>query len=273
MVVADLSDFNSKVITKCISTSVIDLISSNWYFPYHMARLFFGMEVIAPWPEVFPSGRVLLESDRHLTLAFLGETTMPDLRSFPKPDFSCGWVGIFDKPLVLAHVLAWHIRWLDEGPLTYQKQLAKWLNLKDEFLSHVTLARKPVDESAWKKTFSPLPLYVKNINLYESLGHSKYNIIWQCSLPAPFDEIEHTADIAFVVRGNLFLHAQFALAFHFPPLIDYLDQSAITDLDEIVSALNRLIAKVDGEIGCPFKAVSFHGNKNHLQEWEMIVDV
>ncbi|MBX7067636.1 MAG: hypothetical protein K1X28_10440 [Parachlamydiales bacterium] len=231
------------------------------------------MEVFCPWPEEFPTGRILLERNRHLTLAFLGDSNMPDLHSFPKPPFSIGHAGFFDKPLILAHVIAWHIHWLEDGLLDYQKQLIDWLKLKDRFLSHVTLARKPADEEGWKKAFSPLPLYVKNINLYESLGNSDYKIIWQHPIAAPFDEIEHTADIAFIVRGNLFLHAQLALAFHFPPMIRYFDFREVTDLNDIVTALNQILSRVDSEIGCPFKAVSFHGTKTASGEWEMIVDV
>ncbi len=239
-----------------------------------MTRLFFGMEVFCPWPEEFPNGRILLEDDRHLTLAFLGDSNrMPDLASFPKPPFSVGLCGIFDNPLFLAHVVAWHIHWLEDGILECYKQLVEWLGLKDRFLSHVTIARKPCDEAGWKQAFQPLPLYVKNINLYESLGNSKYRVTWQYPIQAPFDEIEHTADLAFRVRGNLFLHAQLALAFHFPPMIRYFDFRKILEGDAIVSALNGLLAKADSEIGCPFKAISFHGTQKSSDEWEMIVDV
>lgn len=228
-----------------------------------MARLFFGMEVFCPWPDEFPSG------DRHLTLAFLGDTNMPDLHSFPKPPFSIGVAGFFNKPLKLAHVIAWHVQWLQKGIDEYQKELTAWLGIKDRFLPHVTITRN-LD---WQHDFQPLPLYVQNINLYESLGHSKYKILWQYPMLAPFEEIEHTADIAFIVRGNLYLHAQLALAFHYPQMIRYFDFQKIDGFDEIVTALNQILARVDSEIGCPFKAVSFHGEKTPLGEWEMIVDV
>lgn len=236
-------------------------------------RLFFGMEVVSAWPENFPSGRILLENHRHLTLAFLGESNMPDVRSFPKPPFSIGLSGYFDQCLCLSHVIAWHIHWLEEGVVAYQQELASWLHLKQDFLSHVTLSRKPYVEKEWKEHFMPLPLYVKNINLYESMGYSQYKTLWQYPLLAPFEEIEHTADIGFIIRGNHYLHAQLALAFHFPPLVRYFDVSPKTDLDEIVPALNAIIARADSEIGCPFKAVSFHGTISQNQEWEMIVDV
>lgn len=198
---------------------------------------------------------------------------MPDLTAFPKPPFSIGKGGFFNKTINLAHVIAWHIHWFENGLLEYQKQLIEWLGLKDRFLSHVTLARKPCDEHGWQNAFQPLPMYVRNINLYESLGHSEYKILWQYPMLAPFEEIEHTADIAFIVRGNLYLHAQLALAFHYPQMIRYFDLREINGLDTIVTALNQILARVDGEIGCPFKAVSFHGTKISSGEWEMIVDV
>lgn len=241
-------------------------------------RRFFGMEVAAPWPEEFPNGRLLLEADRHLTLAFLGDEEPPDLASFPKPAFEIGPAGIFDKPLFLPHreprVAAWHIHWLEEGVATYQKQLAHWLQLKEEkFLSHVTIARKPFVIHEWKEPFQKLPMYVKDICFYESLGCSHYKALWKYPLLAPFDEIEHTADIAFRVRGDLYLHAQLALAFKYPPLIGYFHFQEMIDLEEIVSSLNVMIARADSEIGCPFKAVSFHGALTANNEWEMIVDV
>lgn len=174
------------------------------------------------------------------------------------------------------HVAAWHIQWLEEGEalLQFQKELVNWLKLRDkEFLSHVTVARNPFVIHEWKKAFQKLPLYAKNIYLCESLGNSKYKILWEHPLLAPFDEMEHTADIAFRVRGDLYLHAQLALAFHFPPLVRYFDFTPINRLDDIVMALNATIARVDSEMGCPFKAVSFHGTQTESKEWEMIVDV
>jgi len=56
-------------------------------------------------------------------------------------------------------------------------------------------------------------------------------------------------------------------------MIRYFDFTPISDLNEIVYALNAMIARADSEIGCPFKAVSFHGTENQTNEWEMIVDV
>jgi 2'-5' RNA ligase len=256
-----------------------------------LKRLFLGMEVVAPWPESLPKGRILDESDRHLTLAFLGDANLPQLQellnSFPKPPFQIGLAGIFDKALFLRHVAAWHIQWLEREELflTFQKNLVNWLKSQGlhpkegKFLSHVTLARRPFSTPEWQKSFHPLPMYVKNIHLCESLGNSEYEVCWNFPILAPFDEIEHTADIAFLVRGEnlqqLFLHAQLALCFHFPPMLTFIKNRSVANLDEIVAVLNGMILKADIELGCPFKAVSFHGElqKNQFLEWEMIVDV
>lgn len=247
-------------------------------------RLFLCVEVVAPWPEDLPKGRLLLEADRHLTLVFLGEIALDltILDSMPKPPFEIGIAGIFDKPLFLPshspRVAAWHVKWLEGEDLIlqFQKTVADWFKKKGEFLSHVTIAREPFVISEWKRTFKPLPLFTKNIHLCESLGHSRYKVLWQIPIHAPFEEIEHTADIAFHIRGKtlaqISLHAQLALSFYFPPLLPFFDFKDVQSLDELISLLNSIVARADQELGCPFKGVSYHGTvQNDI--WEMIVDV
>ena len=53
-------------------------------------RLFFGMEIVSPWLEQLPNGRIIETEYRHLTLAFLGETNMPELDFSSKLSFSIG---------------------------------------------------------------------------------------------------------------------------------------------------------------------------------------
>jgi RNA 2',3'-cyclic 3'-phosphodiesterase len=258
-------------------------------------RLFFGFEVISPWPETMPTGRVLFEADRHLTIAFLGNANLTELtgalNSLPPLPFKIGLAGVFDKPVFLPrstpNVAAWHIRWLEgkESFDQFQKDFIGWLKEKGfhpkegDFLPHVTIARKPFVIHEWKASFEKRPLFIQNLHLCESLGSSRYQICWSYPVLPPFEEKEHTADIAFTVRGlslnDLCSHAALALSFQFPPLVDYIALQEVASLEEIVQSLNAMIGKADEELGVPFKAVSYHGHvaNGEILEWEMIVDV
>jgi len=262
-------------------------------------RLFFGMEIKAPWPEDFPFGRLLDEKHRHMTLAFLGNVDYLKLKEalavFPKPDFKVGFAAKFDQCLFLPphhpRVAAWHIEWLEkeaEAISLYHQILIQWLHEQGfspsthaQFLPHVTLARKPFNEKIWRKKFSPLPAIVQDIHLYESVGHLQYLPIWSYTLLPPFEELEHTADIAYHIHGHsfdqLFHHASLALCFHFPLFLTYLEpRQGLSSLEEVIIGLNQLVLRTDQEIGCPFKAVSFHSHlerQEGMLKWEMIVDV
>lgn len=260
-------------------------------------RLFFGAAVSGPWPEALPSGRVLDAINRHMTLAFLGATSFSKLQavlsSFPPPDFQVGDVGVFDKQLFLPskrpRVVAWHAKLLGQANiLNFQKELAAWLKVQGyelerrAFLPHVTIARSPFAVSHWKKSFEPLALKITGIHLYESVGNLAYESRWRHDFTDPIEEIPHTADRAFRVcaqsMAQLHINAQVALSFVFPPIIDYFSpQMRFESLDDIIVDLNHVIARADKELGCPIKAVSFHGQiqKLHLGvlSWEMIIDV
>lgn len=261
-------------------------------------RLFFGIAVNAPWPEDLPHGRLLDEQHRHLTLAFLGNidyTKLEEIRSdFPTPPFKVGFVAKFDQCLFLPpkhpRVVAWHIEWLEENKelVHFYEKVIKWLqenglqpDLRHDFTPHVTLARSPFNEKVWRKNFHPLPLILKDIHLYESVGNLTYTPLWSFPILSPFEEMEHTADIAYLIRGetfeHLFQHAQIALAFNFPPLLPYLQKDKkISSLDEVIMELNHVVSYADQEVGCPFKAVSFHSHletKENIMHWEMIIDV
>ncbi len=261
-------------------------------------RLFLGWEVYAPWPERFPYGRLLNEEHRHMTVAFLGQTNYPKivaaLAHIPSPPFAIGAAGYFDQCLLLPpkhpHVVAWHATWFDKNhPLpSFYSTLVEWLkkeeipvDLRHGFTPHVTLARSPFRAKAWLQQFSPLPFFTKDFHLYESLGHSKYISLWNLPMLSPFEEIEHTADIAYQIRGRdftqLFHNGASALAFTFPPLIPYISPiETIDSLEKVVMELNQIVLRADQEIGTPFKAVSYHSHLeiiNDLLHWEMIVDV
>jgi 2'-5' RNA ligase len=258
-------------------------------------RLFFSAEVTGAWPREFPGGRILDEESRHFTLAFLGSTSLSCLleKPFPIPSFHLGPAGYCRHWKFLpseqdARVVSAEADLFQPSLPAYQKELEKSLKsrgyLQHEtrpFLPHITVARGSFAVEAWKKFPCKVPFYVSSITLMESLGNSHYKSLWEHPLTAPFEEIEHTADIAFLIRGKDFhelrLHAQLALAFKFPALIDYLStENDFPSLDTVIANLNTLIARADREIGVPFKAVSYHDemshHANHL-EWKMIVDV
>lgn len=262
-------------------------------------RLFFGIEVNAPWPENLPSGKLIQENQRHLTLAFLGnedpKKLLTLLEDFSPISFQVGLVGKFDQcnffpSSYKPRCVAWHARILNNPSLLIelQKTLVFWLqqhefhpDCRHGFLPHVTIARAPFDLEEWKNSFSPIPFNFKDLHLYKSLGNSQYEPIWTHALLPPFEEIEHTADKAFDIRGGdynqLYLHACVALSFSFIPFLDFI----ATDINcqsilEVIHALNEMITLADGNIGCPFKAVSYHTNLKQQDEifvWEMIVDV
>jgi 2'-5' RNA ligase len=257
-------------------------------------RLFFSAELTAAWPQNFPSGRILEEENRHMTLVFLGSTSPSTLleKTIPLPSFDIGPASYSTKWIFLpsekeARAVAAETASL--GPLLdYQQALAQWIKTEGcpshdarPFFPHITLARGPLDVESWKQIPCEIPFYIRSIALMESLGHSRYQHLWRHCLLPPFAEIEHTADIAFLIRGSnfydLFLHAQIALSFKFPALIAYFSKEKnFPSLDTVIAALNEVIARADLDIGIPFKAVSYHDEMayhlNHL-EWKMIVDV
>jgi hypothetical protein len=97
----------------------------------------------------------------------------------------------------------------------------------------------------------------------------------------PFEEKEHTADLAFIVRGQtpqeLHRNAQLALSFKFPMLLPFFSKNLQTTLDGIIIALNEMVGSADAACGSPLKAISFHGqikeDAYQILHWEMIVDV
>ena len=175
-----------------------------------------------------------------------------------------------------------------EGPLAYQQELVTYLRRLgyslDErpFLPHVTVARAPFEEQEWCTTFHKMPVITHHLHLFESVGDLVYKPLWTHQIPPPFEEISHTADVAFRVYGTsmrqLGVHAQIALCFKCPQLLDYL--LAVPEditLDDLIIDLNDSISRADSGFGCPLKAVSFHGEvvqtSEGLYTWEMVIDV
>lgn len=260
-------------------------------------RLFFALQVEAPWPQELPAGRILEEGVRHVTLAFLGNGKFDNLHSqlstIPLPPFKIGPAAIADALTFLPphspRVVAASVQWMDgfNTIIEWQKHIGQWLltlgypSDQRPFFPHITLARSPFDPHAWIQAFHPLPFFAKALHLYESLGNLHYHPLWSHPFLPPFEELDHTADIAFLIRGanlkELHLNAQIALSFKHPSLTRYFAKELSDTLDEIIIDLNRMIGQSDSEEGSPFKAVSFHGKVYQTSEqiltWEMIVDV
>ncbi len=258
--------------------------------PCKEGRFFWGLELGAAWPENEPEGRKISIENRHMTLAFLGQRTITpaDLDLFPKPSIQVGWVGVCDEVIFLPpkepKVVAGHISWVygQSGFTSFISDLKRNYGLEEEsFLPHITFARKPFDRVLWQESFFPFPVWALAAHLYETKGGLVYEPLWTHLFIPPFEEHVHTADIAFHIQAEdlsgLFLHAQMALASHFPPLVHYVSAQKVESLTGMVTALNKILAKLDIEIGSPFKAVSFHGelqqDERCIWHWEMIVDV
>jgi 2'-5' RNA ligase len=261
-------------------------------------RFFFGFEIDCPWAssEEPKRGLPLPSKERHVTLAFLAEQEEEEVaclvKDIPFGDFCLAPAGIFTKSLLLPHCIAWEIEWKTgkEEVLSFEKSLYAWLmqhlkelpKRRDDSTFHTTVCRKPFCAKEWQDAFTKLPVICTFFHLFESLGHSRYLSRWHHDLTLPFVEIEHTADIAFFIRGktlqDIYSNAQIALAFHFPKFIPFFeDCKGFSSLDGVIEALNRMVSTIDTHIGSPIKAISYHGSLCQIQssiyEWEMIVDV
>jgi len=229
-------------------------------------RVFFAFEVSSPWPSILPPGRILNPADRHLTIAFLGDVAYPNLKkklpNLPRPQIKVGLVGKFDRCLFLPekrpNVVAWHVAWFDrEDKLgLYHKEMVRWLKFHGfpvrtnpkRFLAHVTVARRPFQHKQWQKTFFPLPVAIKNMHLYESLGGLKYAPIWSHHLLAPF---EKKKDGELVIQGEsalqLLRHAFLAVAFECPGILQvYKKDVPISGAKSVPEALCELLHTVHG---------------------------
>lgn len=258
-------------------------------------RLFFALKSEAPWPKSWPEGRVVEEQFRHDTLAFLKSSSLEEIEkilpSFPTPPFQIAPSGRFVSCKLLPEkdprVVAYKVDWFETEVSEFREKLALWLKEAGisidprPWLSHVTVCRTPFEQDPWVETFHSLPFFSSSVHLYESLGHSKYKSLWSHSFHVPFEEIEHTADLAFRIYGKdlrqLYVNAFTALSFEAQELTPYFIDQEVISVEEIVMLLNDAVHELDRQIGCPFKAVSFHGGVSelgpNLLKWEMIVDV
>jgi len=150
-----------------------------------LKRLFFAFKVKMPWPQSLPHARLLQEEERHMTVAFLGQSDFSKLESLlaaiPLPEFKVGQTAATDRVLFLPekhpHVVAWHASGDNQmsSLAKYSQQLIKWLidhdfspDTRHPFLPHITLGRSPFYTHAWLHAFEPLPLIADSLHLFES---------------------------------------------------------------------------------------------------------
>ncbi|MBM3207869.1 MAG: hypothetical protein FJZ57_04615 [Chlamydiae bacterium] len=257
-----------------------------------LKRLFIAWECSTSYSETFPRGRSIYPL--HLTLAFLGDCKLtPALAS---PEFfqsalgkiaPCGLAKkLLFLPENISRVVALKIENLPPYFFEGRQIIVQWLQEngfsidKRPFYPHVSLSRNPFDKEEWIQWFKETTVICKNLHLYESVGNLVYEPLWSIPFTPPYEEIEHTADFGFLIRGydlkELLSNAQIALATKFPELIPYITPSEPIDLNQVKLFLNKMISKVDEEIGSPIKAISYHGTlekKTDFLEWEMIIDV
>ncbi len=262
-------------------------------------RVFFGFEIEVFWIELPKEKKIISENNRHITLLFLGKNDVNEINKYlnelPSCNFEIGPVGYFNKCLFLPpkhpRLIAYQADFFEKNKFIrdFQKKLFDFFKKKNflvkqnnNFLPHVTICRNDFDKQVWKNSFKFLPLFIKSFNFYESLGSSEYKTLWKKDFIEPFEEIKHTADIAFIVKGknytDLLFNSFIALSFKsLDFLLYYKELKEVNSIDDVIINLNDIVTKaeIDG-LYIPFKAISFHANiekKDDILNWEMIVDV
>jgi len=262
-------------------------------------KVFFGFEIETFWIDIPKEKKNISEKNRHITLLFLGENDITKINNLldilPSCNFEIGLVGFFKKclflPLKKPKLIAYQVDFFEKNEIVenFQKQLFEFFKKKNfqikqnnKFLPHVTICRNDFNIEVWKSSFKFLPLYIKSFNFYESLGHGEYNTLWKKDFIKPFEEIKHTADIAFNIKGktytDLLYNGFIALCFKSLAFLSYYKElKKVDSVDDVIINLNDIVtnAEIDG-MHMPFKAISFHANiekKDEILNWEMIVDV
>ncbi|NGX52137.1 MAG: RNA 2',3'-cyclic phosphodiesterase [Candidatus Anoxychlamydiales bacterium] len=263
-------------------------------------RVFFGFKIFTHWLKTPEEKKIIQEKNRHITLLFLGDQNYLDIAQYLKElslfDFKISPSGFFEKVLFLPkknpRLVAYQANFMDKNKKIQelQKDLFDFFKNKkfdlkqnrDNFLPHVTVCRNEFKIDKWENSFEPFAFYVKSFNLFESFGSSEYKTLWKNEFLKPFDEIEHTADIAFNIRGedfsDLLYNAFIALSFKETKFLSYYKElKNVSSIDDVIINLNDLVTKaeIDG-IHMPFKAISFHSDikrEDNILSWEMIVDV
>jgi 2'-5' RNA ligase len=256
-------------------------------------RLFIGWECLLSSYSPIIHGRKI--DPAHLTLSFLGNISQKmmqqklcNLPCFNEKISPCLLAdGIIFLPENKPRVAALTFSHIPKVISEYQTHLSQWiaslgLSIKQSpFFPHVSLIRQPFDEQEMLRWFVPQPVALQSIHLFESVGNLKYEKRATIPLLAPFEEIEHTADLAFIIRGQtmkeLYDHAIMALAYKYPPILSLHAPYTPQDLSDLIKNLNHLITRLDLDVGCPLKAVCYsgdiHAKDAKILEWKMIIDV
>lgn len=250
-------------------------------------NLFLGLETELPDIKIL-DGRALKKEDLHITLVFLGakerQKTLELIKKSPPPPFYLPPVALCKKELFLSSVAAFDVEFLNKRNLFF-----KWRSALDEFfeiketrpyIPHITMARGPKNPVFWEKLSFPFPCFFKNLHLYESLGHSRYEKLWTFSFPLIFEPLDHTADYGYVIYGEsydeLYLHALATLCFDFPELTSYLNEKSFNSLEDVIIGLNEILSLADEQKGVAIKAISFSSKIQKYGQglrWEMIIDI
>ena len=256
-----------------------------------LKRLFFGLEVHAPWPTHFPKGNILAETQRHVTLSFLGhcdlENLLGELRYFPLTSKTSpiGFCGLFDYCLFLppktSHVVAWHNHWYHQKYFIeiFQRTLTDWLKQlhfspdSSEWLPHTTICRGSFDQEEWLKSFIPLPFFTQSIHLYESLGNATYQSVWNYPVLAPFEQIASQKNHLLIRASSLsdlYYNAFTALAFKYPSLVAHFIQiNELSSLDEVTDVLNQCMRSFSESHSSGVKSI--HLSEEPLKNLEGVV--
>lgn len=261
-------------------------------------RVFFAFEVHAPWPLSLPQGRVLSLSGRHLTIAFLGNVDYPSLEKilnrFPPPKITTGLTGKFDRCLFLPpqrpNVVSWHVKWFDQAfdLGLYQKELSEWLSANgfhvklhnEGFLPHVTLSRRPFHYREWREAFEVLPLYIKDIHLYESKSGLNYTPLWSYPLHAPFEAKHDANGLIITARGenltSLLNHCITGIAFSHPGILaKYPESTPVQEISELLPIVEDVLGragKKDPALPHSLSTVEAPKFEDQIFTWKVILN-
>ena len=142
-------------------------------------RVFFGFDVICPWPQNPIEEKTLSFSNRHFTFLFLGkqevEKLLPLLQKMPSLPFFISPAGFFDRCIVLPSkrpsvvALQFHLETYAQELKNFHYLFIQWLLdqkieikelEKEKLLFHVSVSRKPQSLELWEQTFKKRPFFL-----------------------------------------------------------------------------------------------------------------